>query len=660
VIDDAGTSPPPGLTPPWAVVVAPDPLGPAVADELTAGLGDVAQVRVVPSVAAALAPADDVPDGPVALVVVSSRLGDLDDVIATLIGTPGFAGARIMVVTEASRHVDLAGTVDGDRLDAIIATPWTAGTLADHARSQLARWLRSHRADEARLGLVGTGPGPAVSPMSELLRDLELEPHEVTDRLVAAIERALGPRPRLRLPAGTRLTHQDHSVDAVVVVLAGTVALHRETPVGDLRLHHASTGPVVGLLALVQQRRAYFTALATTDVEVIHLSLEQLDRALHEEAEVGGALAAVAVRALARRLRRSEQLQIERVELNRELDAERGRLSDALHQLEEARLELVEQARFATLGELAAGIAHELNNPTAVLTRAATYVAEDVHRVLDGHPEAALAHEVLRAARERAPRSTAEERADRRALESALGDRGAAQRLSAIGIHDPAEARRLLERGPEVLELVEAVAGIGGAVRSLDVASRRVGELVASLRAYARPDQEPVDDVDLHGGLEDTIRLTAHRLHGTELERRYGVVPPVRGHPGQLDQVWTNLLVNAAEELAGAGRIEIVTDAPDRDHVRVRIIDDGPGIDPAVLPRVFEPRFTTKQGTVRYGLGLGLAIARRIVEQHGGTIELDSRPGRTEATVVLPVAGPPDDRPAATVPPTTTRGPGRT
>jgi two-component system, NtrC family, sensor kinase len=77
--------------------------------------------------------------------------------------------------------------------------------------------------------------------------------------------------------------------------------------------------------------------------------------------------------------------------------------------------------------------------------------------------------------------------------------------------------------------------------------------------------------------------------------------------------------------------------------VRVRIIDDGPGIDPEVLPRVFEPRFTTKQGTVRYGLGLGLAIARRIVEQHGGTIALTSEPGRTEASVVLPVAGPPEE-----------------
>jgi two-component system, NtrC family, sensor kinase len=85
-----------------------------------------------------------------------------------------------------------------------------------------------------------------------------------------------------------------------------------------------------------------------------------------------------------------------------------------------------------------------------------------------------------------------------------------------------------------------------------------------------------------------------------------------------------------------------------RGHVRVRIRDNGRGIDPAVLPRVFEPRFTTKQGAVRYGLGLGLAIARRIVDAHGGRIELSSKPGCTVVTVTLPLDGPPDDEDSET------------
>jgi two-component system, NtrC family, sensor kinase len=631
-----------------ALVIAPAPLGVAIADELRDGVQDVARVVAVTSTAQARELLGDEATGiRVGLVVLANGLGGIDERIDELDADPTLRSAATLLVTERRIHDDLARAVDRDRLDAIIAVPWTAGTLATHARSHLSRWLHEQHPDDPRARALVTHDGrPLQRPHSELLRDLEHTPEEVTGRLLEAIERVLGPRPRLRLPAGVRLTHQDIGVDAVLVVLSGKVALHRTTDAGEVRLHHGSTGPVIGLLALAQQRRAFFTARTTTDTEVVHLSLEQLDRAVGTAPGVGDALAAVAIRALAERLRRSEQLQVERIQLNHELEDERQRLATALHQLEQARLELVEQARFATLGELAAGIAHELNNPVAALRRAASYVGDDLTTILATHPQGALAGRALAATRDRAPSSTADDRAKRRALTEALGDRALAARLFAAGIEDPAEATELAGRDEATLALVEAAAGIGGAVHNLDVASERIAELVASLKAYARPDTRPTDGIDLHQGLEDTIRLTAHRLHGTEVVRRYGDLPAVRGRPGQLDQLWTNLLVNAAEELDGHGRIEVVTDRPDAEHVRVRIIDDGPGIDPAVLPRVFEPRFTTKQGTVRYGLGLGLAITRRIVEQHGGTIELRSEPGRTVASVILPIAGPTDEPPS--------------
>jgi two-component system, NtrC family, sensor kinase len=625
-----------------AVVVGPGPLSDPITAELRDGLAGVAEVVAVAGPEDGLALVQARGSVAVPLLVVTSGVGHVDDALAQLDTTPTFDRARTLLVTDRAMHDDVASAVDLDRLDAVVAVPWTTGALAAHARSQTARWLREHWPDDPRTAeLVTDGGRPLELPDSELLRDLELDAGEVTRQLLASIERVLGYRPRLRLPAGVRITHQGVDVDAVLVVLRGSVALDRTTPVGDLRLHHASTGPVIGLLSLAHQRRAFFTARTTTEVEVVHLSVEQLDRALEEEPQVGAALAAVAIRALARRLRRAEQLQVEKIELNRVLDEERQRLSEALHALEQARLELVAQARFATLGEMAAGLAHELNNPVAALERAASHLADDVDRLLSSHPQADAARRALRDARERPPRSTAEERALRRELERATGDRELARRLVAAGIGDPATAAQVTRA--DGFELLEAAAGIGNAVRNLEVASRRITGLVSSLRSYARPDGDPLDDVDLHDGLEDTLRLTAHRLRGIEVERHYGELPTIRCHPAQLDQVWTNLLVNAGESLHGSGRIEIVTDRPDPDHVRVRIVDDGPGIDPEVLPRVFEPRFTTKHGTVRYGLGLGLSLAKRLVDGHGGTIALASEPGRTEATVVLPVAGPPDE-----------------
>lgn len=635
-------------TPGAVVVLGTGAAADAAAAELAEHLRD--GTRVVHVSSPAELPAAVPGAGPGSPVVVGSDAGPLDDVLASLDGT-ALAGARAVLVTARVRHDDVARAVDDDRLLAVLAHPWAPGTLTAEIRSVLEPHVPGRTTGDDP---SGHAPGhlphaelPASAPAaarSELLRDLELDVGAVTRRMLAAAERVLGPLPRLVLPPGVRVTHQDRAIGAVLVILRGRIALDRTTAVGDLRLHHASTGPVIGLLSLAHQPRAYFTARTTTEVEAVHLTLDQLDRALRAEPEVGSAMAAVAIRVLAGRLRRSEQMQVERIQLNRELDEERARLAEALHALEDARLSLVAQARFATLGEMAAGLAHELNNPVAALERSASHLAEDIDRVLSACPDPGPARTAMRAARARAPLSTAAERALRREVESAVGDRELARRLVTAGVPDVAAARALVA-GAADLDLVEAAAGIGSAVRNLQVAAERITGLVSSLRAYARPDDEPVDGVDVHDGIEDTLRLVAHRLRGIEVERRYGTLPTIRCHPGRLDQVWTNLLVNASDSLGGAGHVEIVTDTPDPDHVRVRIIDDGPGIAPGVLPRVFEPRFTTKQGTVRYGLGLGLGLARRIVDAHGGTIGLTSEPGRTEATVVLPVSGPQEEGP---------------
>lgn len=630
------------LDPLCVLVVAPEPLADQVAAEISPGLDGLAQVACAADTAAAHTLVDSHPDWIVPLVVVTAVPGSVDQLIASLDRDPVLLAARVLLLTDQAQHQDLSQAIDRNRLHALIRMPWTADDLAWQVRTQVMRWLSTQRPSDPRTSHWAAIDARSVAqPESDLLRLLELDTWDVTARLLAGIERVLGPRPRMLVPAGTRLIHAGVAVDAVLVILRGRVALDYATGAGDLRLHHDSTGSVVGLLSLAQPLRAFVTARATTEVEAVHLSFEQLDRALALDASLGAAMAAVSIRALAKRLRRADQLQIEKTQLNLTLERERQQLSEALHQLEQARLDLVEQARYATLGELAAGIAHELNNPVAAMLRATTYVGEDLERVLASHPQGRLASEIFAAERDRAPLGTREERTIRHSLETALGDSALAQRLFAAGIADPDQARALAADPPN-LELVEAVAGIGAAVRNLEVASRRMCELVTSLRSYARPKGKPVAGVDLHTGIEDSLRLMAHRLREIQIERHYGELPAIRCHPGELDQLWTNLLANALEALREGGRIELTTDALDPQHVRVRLRDNGRGIDPAILPRVFEPRFTTKQGAVRYGLGLGLAIARRIVDAHDGTIALTSEPGCTLVTVTLPVAGPAD------------------
>ncbi len=609
----------------------------ALAAELVDDLGTMATVHVgVDALSVARALPDDTMPG---LVCLLDDGTSVDKRIATLATDPHTRGAATVLLTARAQHDDLSRAVDADALAAVVAVPWSPGWLGAHVRAQLGRWLRSRAPSDPRLPSLEEASLPEDLPPSVLLQDLELDEEALAGRLVDALDRALGPRPRLRLRAGTRLTHQGSAVDGLFVVLSGSVALDRSSEIGELRLHHASTGPVVGLLSLTQQRQAFFTARATSDVELVHISLEQLEHTLAVEPEVGSVMAAATARALATRLRRSEQLQVEKVRLNRELDRERQQLADALEQLEGARLELVESARMATLGELSAGVAHELNNPAAAVARAANFVTDDLSRLLAAHPRGGALGEVMEATRHRAPVGTARQRQIRRELASSLGSEQLARRLVSAGVDDPSRTAALAgDLGPEELEEFVVAAELGGALRNLTLGSRRITDLVDSLRSYARPGEALVEDLDVTDTIDDELQLVAHRLDGIELERRDAEdLPTIQGHPGPLGQVWTNLVLNAVDAMQGHGHLEVVT-RHEQDEVVVEVIDDGPGIAPEILPRLFEPRFTTKHGRIRYGLGLGLAISQRIVHSHGGTIAVTSEPGRTVATVRLPAA----------------------
>ena len=179
--------------------------------------------------------------------------------------------------------------------------------------------------------------------------------------------------------------------------------------------------------------------------------------------------------------------------------------------------------------------------------------------------------------------------------------------------------------------------------------------------------------MDVREGIDDVLRLTSHRVHGIKVARDYEDVPLIRAHPSKLQQVWTNLIVNAAEAIEDenedvqAARISAETghysgpdpapargDAPARITIRVRpdgdgvaitVSDNGPGIAPEVVDKIFEPHFTTKAGRVRFGLGMGMSIVSSIVADHSGTLDVDSRPGATSMRIRLPATPLPDNQP---------------
>ena len=325
-----------------------------------------------------------------------------------------------------------------------------------------------------------------------------------------------------------------------------------------------------------------------------------------------------------------------------------------------------QRASLITLGTLAAGLAHEMNNPAAAATRAVADLETACQTLLSSLTSLAndeisakqfSALDALR--REIEPQAAAQEPlalADREdALSDWLTGHGVerewiiAPPLAAAGV-DLAWCERaaaVLE-GPALepgLEWVASTFSAAALTAELKESSRRISELVAAVRSYSQMDRASIQHIDVTDGLESTLVMLRHKIgDGVTVVRDYGAdVPRIDAYAGELNQVWTILIDNAVDAMGGAGTLGVTTRAGE-DGVVVGICDTGPGMPPEVAARAFEAFYTTKD--VGQGTGLGLDIARRIVvERHGGAITIDSEPGSTVLRVRLPARPPrPDAR----------------
>ncbi|SNR49986.1 sensor histidine kinase [Hymenobacter mucosus] len=333
-----------------------------------------------------------------------------------------------------------------------------------------------------------------------------------------------------------------------------------------------------------------------------------------------------------------------------------GLMSDRARQ--EARTQERDD-KLRALGKLSAGLAHELNNPAAAIMRAAEALDARLRAkpaqliALLKHCPDPTALEMLATLASALPPSlpqrTSLERAD---VEDELADWLETQQvpdayLLAAGLLDAGLTHTELQ--PVVAALpapsrATALAWLEGQLTTLrlmhDVqeAGSRITTLVSNVKIYSHMDRgTDFATLDVHAGLDSTVNILGYcmREEKVTLVRDYAPsLPPIVGQVSSLNQVWTNLIDNAIDALPPGGEITLRT-RPDGDFVRVWVIDNGPGIPPEVLPRIMEPFFTTKPAGE--GSGLGLDIALRIVEQHGGRLEVESEPGRTAFCVWLPL-----------------------
>ena len=316
--------------------------------------------------------------------------------------------------------------------------------------------------------------------------------------------------------------------------------------------------------------------------------------------------------------------------------------------------------RLEALGTMAAGLAHELNNPAAAARRTATDLADAldvlsgafgafVESGLEGEQKKRLLElqvRALTAARSLTPLSALDAVDAEDALTDALADAAVeqpwrlAEAFSSAGldagfVHDVANAAGRVT--PMALRWIWASLSARQLAAELIESTDQMGQLVKAIKSYAYMDRGEVVEVDLHEGLETTLTIMQHKLKKTQIkvERDYDrSLPKVMVHGAELNQVWTNLLANSIDALGQTGTITVTT-RNDGNCAEVDVADDGPGVPEQVARHIFEPFFTTKE--VGQGTGLGLDTARRIVvNRHHGSLTFNSRPGNTVFRVRIP------------------------
>lgn len=422
---------------------------------------------------------------------------------------------------------------------------------------------------------------------------------------------------------GEVIVTEGDPAEFMFVVLQGEFTGRVESAGADGPVFHVKAGSVTGLLPYSRMKRITVTSRADTDLRILKFHSRLFPEMLQRMPLLGERLV--------------------------------GMLTDRVREF--TRLEQ-QRDKLAALGKLSAGLAHELNNPASAAVRSAEALLACLERLrkLERDPylndanceQISLAEEAVRKELKPAAFKDELERSDR---EESLGSW-----LSANGVKEPWQlSPMLVEANLERVHLERLKTAAGPAFPSelvrfatmlemekiaqqIGHSTKRISSLVRAIKEYSYMDQAPVQEVDIVGGIENTLTILEHKLRkGVTVERNYAPeLPRVLANGSELNQIWTNLIDNASDAMNNKGVLTIHT-ARDKDCVLVEVGDNGPGIPKNVQSRIFEQFFTTKP--VGQGTGLGLDTVRRIVRKLNGTLSFTSVPGDTRFQVRIPIAG---------------------
>lgn len=502
----------------------------------------------------------------------------------------------------------------------------------DTDKETLERLKRSREIVQHRPGVDASGSHKRMDKQAFIKKIKELLPG--SDLLT---------RHRQVYESGEIILHENQQNRRLFVILEGAVqqfkAGKENTPI-DLQ----GPGDFLGLLSFQTGEPVFTTGRAATRVVVLRMGQGSLDRVEEKYPEISKMIQGLIFSNLSERYRRVVTLHVEVAQLSRQLESERNMLQDTIRELEQTRNLLINQEKMATLGEMTAGLAHEINNPASALLRSVDYLTKMLPGLTEqaaALPDTGVVREFLEAGMNRQVSNSATQREKQKKLAGKYShlNRSTIRSMAELsdGLLHKIEPYARDKNKPRTLDMLLESHQAGVFLSSVRLSTGRIEHLVKSLKSYSRSSGAEPEVIDIRQGIQETLMILGNRLKEIEVQKELPEIPSVKAYVGELNQVWTNIIINACDAMNDEGKLFISCGTSEDGQIYVRIADNGPGVPDSLKKKVFDSSFTTKTAGGEFGLGIGLAITQGVVQKHSGSISVrDREGGGAEFIIYLP------------------------
>jgi len=558
---------------------------------------------------------------------------------------------KILILSDEKDLNAVLNTVNEGRLDHCLTKPLTGKTLYAITKKELTKFVIDQDSENLLFYSQSLDNDTLLEAhinqsMHRYRQEFITNYHELTDQqlaksIITALSHFFKKEDNTQAcrtySANHVLTKEGTDNQFLWFISLGEVALYKKDNHGKNRevIRHKQ-GNLIGSMSFVTGEPSFSTAITSTKTNVIKLDRNIFTKVMHSNSELLPLFTNLLLRHFNRRLQRSINTKIT--------------LQETLESLKTTQHQLIEQEKMATLGQLVAGVAHELNNPVAAIAHQTTKLNEAINHILNnrtfsfdknGYPSPTMlfnhgcSHESI---------STMEQRNKINQLDKKINHRQLSKKIVRLGLdqQQPTVCQAINNPQQSLADITELeyYTQIGESIRSIQVCSDRITQMVKSLKSYAQEDTEQRQLIDIHEGLDDTLMIFENRLRQHSVIKHYGTIPNIYGKGNALQQIWTNIISNALDAMLESNHLEIsteLTDISNINYVTIQIEDDGIGIDADNLNRIFELNFTTKNEG-HFGLGIGLSICQQIAHQHNGWIDIKSTTNKgTTVTTYLPI-----------------------